>query len=103
MLTVSTAFLDVELFLILFFPSKEVVVLTLDGVAGPSTRETSLVTTCEANTSTSFASSLHILPFSNFEDSCVMDFVEGVDSNDDLSFDGHIPFICSLGVPLFTF
>lgn len=101
-LAVSIAFLDVELFLILFFPSDKVGVLEHDGVGRPSTRATSFAATREANTSISLASSLLTMPFSNLEDSCGMGFL-GVNSKDGFSFDGHIPFRCPFGVPFLRF
>ncbi|RYR35862.1 hypothetical protein Ahy_A10g050967 isoform B [Arachis hypogaea] len=94
-LEASSVFLD-----FLFF---EVVALTLDGVAGLSTTETSLSVTDEADASASLVLSSPIMPFPDFEDSCVMGFVAGVDTDDVLVLDGHSPFICPLGVPLFTF
>ena len=93
----ATCFADLFIVLIAFL--DKVVVFVLDGVAKPST----LATSRKGNTFISLASSLLKMPFSNLEESLVMDFDGGVDSNDDLSFDGQIPFMCPLGVPLFRF
>ncbi|XLT75299.1 hypothetical protein HN873_031573 [Arachis hypogaea] len=62
-----------------------VVALTLDGVAGLSTTETSLSVTDEADASASLVLSSPIMPFPDFEDSCVMGFVAGVDTDDVLN------------------
>ena len=100
---VLMAFLDKELSLLLFFPSNKVVVFVLDGVAKPFTRVISLATTLEGNRCISLDSSLLTMAFSNLEESLVMDIDGGVNSNNDLSFDGQIPFMCPLRVPLFRF